>query len=162
MFKTLQRSTIIRSLATAAAAVAIASVAAAPASAYTIDRPKITDSGIDFGTNWDTFGAPLNGGYLYWNVNAAGVVTPHLTGNLYLKNSNGTCARMQIDYYDVAHNLITTKTGGRVCATSNALHTWSVNLQPFGANNVHHVHVSTTTETTPGVFQIVGTAVEDI
>jgi len=161
MFKTLQRSKIIRSLATAAAAVAIASLAAAPASAQ--DRPKITNQYVDFGINWGPFGAPLYGGYLYWNVNAAGVVTPHLTGNLYINNSNGKCARMRIDYYDAAHNWITVKTGGKVCATSNALHTWSVNLQPFGANNVYHVHVSTTEETAPGsgVFDVLGTAVED-
>jgi len=148
----------------AVAAVAMVAVAAAPASAYVVDRPKTTDTGIDFGTNWDTFGAPLNGGYLYWNVNAAGVVTPHLTGNLYLKNSSGVRARMRIDYYDAAHNLLATRYGGSVYATSDALHTWSVDLEPFGATDVYHVHVSTTKETGPGsgVYQIVGTAVEDI
>lgn len=150
-----------RAAVAALVAVGVSGLAAAPASAWSQDRPKITDAGIDFGTNWDTFGAPLNGGYLDWNT-SGGVVTPHLTGNLYLKNSNGTCARMRMEYFDASHLLIATRNGGTVCATSNALHTWSVNLQPFGASNVFHVHVSTTVETTPGNFVAVGTAVEDI
>jgi hypothetical protein len=170
MFKTMQRSTIKRSLVTAATAVALATVAAAPAAAYpwAVDHPKITNQGIDFGTNWNVFLAgPANGGDLVWDTpNTAscpsGTVRPHLTGNLYLNNASGTTARMQIDYYDAAHNWITTKNGGSVTAPDNALHNWSVDLQPFCADNIYHVHVSTTTEDSSGNFQIVGSVGEDI
>jgi len=163
--KTDRRSRVLRWLAGGVASVALAVGLAGPASAWpwADDRPKLTNQGIDFGTNWDGFGAPLNGGDLHWHYDVDGNVRPHLLGTLYLNNASGTTARMQIDYYDAAHNLIETKYGGAVTAQDNALHTYSVDLDPFEADNVYHVHVSTTTETaTPGDFQIVGTAGFDI
>ena len=72
-------------------------------------------------------------------------------------------ARMQIDYYDAAHRHIETKYGGAVRAPDNSLNVYSVDLDPFEAPNVFHVHVSTTTETaTPDLYQVVGTAGFDI
>jgi hypothetical protein len=162
MSRTTQCPSIIRWVLAAAAAMALAFATAGPASAWSVDHPKITNAGIDFGLNWDGFGAPLNGGSLVWNVAANGAVKPHLTGNLYLNNSSGVRARMRIDYYDAAHNLLTTKWGGIVSAPDNALHVYAVDLEPYAANNVYHVHVSTTTEGAPNVFGIVGTDVEDI
>jgi len=164
--KTNRRSRLLRWLAGGVASVALALGLAGPASAWpwADDRPRLTNQGIDFGINWDGFGAPLNGGELHWHTDAAGNVRPHLVnGNLYLNNSSGTTARMQIDYYDAAHNLLATRYGGAVTAPDNALHSYAVDLDPYEAPNVFHVHVSTTTETaTPGVFQVVGTAGFDI
>jgi hypothetical protein len=164
MFKTTQRSTIIRSLATLAAAVSVAAVAAAPASAdWPNDYPKITDDGIDFGSSgWNGFGEPWNGGELHWHDEADGDVRPHLLGTLWLNNSSGVTARMRIDYYDAAHRWITKATGGAVTARDNGLHHWSVDLDPFRAPNIYHVHISTEIETSPGDFEVVGTATEDI
>ena len=164
--RTHRRSRLLRWLAGGVASVSLALGIAGPASAYPWDddRPKLTNQGIDFGINWDGFGAPLNGGELHWHTDAAGNVRPHLVnGNLYLNNSSGTTARMQIDYYDAAHNHLATRYGGEVTAPDNALHAYSVDLDPYEAPNVFHVHVSTTTETaTPGVFQVVGSAGFDI
>jgi hypothetical protein len=163
--KTGQRSRMLRWMAGGVASVALALGIAGPASAWpwADDRPKLTNQGIDFGVNWDGFGAPLNGGELHWHYDVDGNVRPHLVGNMYLNNASGTTARMQIDYYDAAHNLIETEYGGDVTAPDNALHVYNVDLDPFEADNVYHVHVSTTTETgTPGVFQVVGTAGFDI
>ncbi len=160
---TRRRSPIIRWVATAAAAAGIALVAAAPASAWDTDRPKLTDPGIDFGIHWDGFGAPFDGGELHWHVEPDGDVRPHLVGgNLYLNNASGTRARMKIEYFDAAHNEIHEEFGGIVDATDNGLHSFSVDLEPYEAPNIYHVHISTTTEGAPGVFNEVGEVGYDI
>ena len=163
--KPTSRSRVLRWLAGGIASLAIVFGVAGPAAAFpwADDHPKLTNQGIDFGRNWDGFGAPINGGDLHWHYDVSGNVRPHLLGNLYLNNASGTTARMQIDYYDAAHRLIHTEYGGAVTAPDNALHSWSVDLDPYEAPNVFHVHISTTTETaTPGVFQVVGTDGFDI
>jgi hypothetical protein len=158
-----RRSPVIRGLAALAAAAGLALASASPALAWADDRPKITNQGIDFGLNWDGFGAPLNGGELHWHVDSDGDIDPHLVGNLYLNNASGTTARMRIDYYNAAHQWLNTSYGGEVTAPDNARHTYSVDLSPYEHPSAVHVHVSTTTETgTPGEFQIVGTAIEEI
>ena len=162
MSGTTRRSPVIRWLAAAAAAAGIVLAAAAPASAWDNDRPKITNQGIDFGLNWDGFGAPINGGELHWHTESNGNVDPHVVGNLYLNNSSGTRARMKIEYFDAAHNEIGEEWGGIVDAPDNGLHVFSVDLEPFEAPNVYHVHVSTTTEGAPNVFNEVGEVGYDI
>ena len=158
-----RRSPVIRGLAAVAAAAGLALAGASPALAWQDDHPKITNQGVDFGFDWDGFGAPLNGGELHWHVDANGDIDPHLVGNLYLNNASGTTARMQIDYYNAAHQWLHTSYGGAVTARDNDRYTYGVNLDPYDAPNIVHVHVSTTTETgTPGDFQVVGTAYEDI
>ena len=129
--RTRRSSSIIRWAAAAAAAAGIALAAAAPASAWDNDRPRITNQGIDFGTNWDGFGAPINGGELHWHTESNGNVDPHLVGNLYLNNSSGTRARMKIEYFDADHNEIGEEFGGIVDAPDNGLHTFAVDLEPF-------------------------------
>jgi hypothetical protein len=151
MFRTLQRSTITRSLAAAAAAVTIAAVGAAPALAWTPDYPFISTATEDFGGGpfLPLVGAPAAPGRLDWNT-PLGVVTPHLTGNLYATNLGGVRLRMRMTYYDSAYQWITTEYGGIVTPASNALHTWSVDLEPFGAINIFHVKVAITQESVPG------------
>ena len=63
MLKIIQGSTIVRSLATAAAALALTTVAAAPASAWPVDHPKLVGPHLDFGSSWNgALGEPTNGG----------------------------------------------------------------------------------------------------
>ena len=121
-----RRSPVIRGLAALAAAAGLALAGASPALAWQDDHPKITDPGVDFGFNWDGFGAPLNGGELHWHVDADGDIDPHLVGNLYLNNASGTTARMQIDYYNAAHQRLHTSYGGEVTARDNDRYTYGV------------------------------------
>lgn len=69
---------------------------------------------------------------------------------------------MKIEYFDAAHNEIGEEFGGIVDAPDNGLHVFSVDLEPFEAPNVYHVHVSTTTEGAPNVFNEVGEVAYDI
>lgn len=119
-------------LAPAAILAGLVMGSATPAGAVTLatDRPKITAQELDFGNNW-VVNAPVNGGYLYWNFNN-GIVTPRLTGKIYINNASGTCARMQLQYFDGSTKLAT-KNGGTVCAPNGALNTWNVDMAPYSS-----------------------------
>jgi hypothetical protein len=148
MPKTLQRSTITRSLAAAATAVAIAAVGATPASAWPVDHPLITSGDIKFGRGWNG-AAPAAGGNLHWDVDPAGIVTPRLSGNIFALNSAGYEVRVRMTYYDAAQNQITLRhSGWQGPATGNTVDIATgrnvfhiVGLDTFGANNVYGVNV---------------------
>ena len=160
MLRIKQRSSLVRSLATAAAAVAIAAVSAGPASAWQVDHPKVVGPNIDFGSNWSgALGAPLAGGNLRWDT-TGGTVTPKLSGRLFMNNVNGLRGRLRIDYYDAAHNRIALRhsTWRTAAAGFNAFD--FIDFKPFGAANVYGVEVSTQLEDAAGVITTV-TSVEE-
>lgn len=128
---------------------------ATPAHAVVLDtdRPHITAQELDFGTNWFA-GAPLNGGFLNWDV-TSGVVTPILTGNLYINNASGTCARMQMVYWNGTTKM-TTKNGALKCANDGSLHTFSINMSPFADKDITKVTVRLQVQNTNGTFTGVG------
>jgi hypothetical protein len=169
MSKIMQRTTIIRSLAAAATAVAFAAVAATPASAsppnWPVDHPHITNTQVNFGSDL-TNGAPAAGGNLHWGTDGAtGVVTPSVSGRMYVLNSAGLRVRMRIDYYDAAGNDIDPPrhSAWQGPAVGNGMNIFSiVDLAPFGANNVYAVRVSTERETAAGDIQIIGSTYETI
>ena len=162
MPKTMQRSTVVRSLATAAAALAITTVAAAPASAWPVDHPRIVGPHVDFGSNWNgAANEPNDGGNLYWDT-TGGVVTPTLSGRLFMNNVAGLRARLRIDYYDAAHNRIALRhsTWRTAAPGFNAFD--FVDFAPFGASNVYGVEVSTQYEDAAGDIHTVGSVEETI
>lgn len=115
------------------------------------DRPKLTTKGFDFGLNWDGFGAPLNGGNLDWDV-TNGIVTPELSGNLYLKNVSGQCAKIQVVYYD-GHDFVDLEESAVHCAPDNGRHTYAIDIEPVGDGAIDHVHVKINTLGNNGVWQ---------
>ena len=162
MPKTVQRSTVVRSLTTAAAALAIIAVAAAPASAWPVDHPKIVGPHVDFGSNWNGAAAePNDGGNLEWDT-TGGIVTPTLSGRLFMNNVDGLRGRLRIDYYDAAQNRITLRhsTWRTAAAGFNAFD--FVRFAPFGASNVYGVEVSTQIEDAAGDIHTVGSVQETI
>jgi hypothetical protein len=119
------------------------------------DRPKITESGFDFGLHWDTIAAPLNGGHLDWDV-TSGVVTPILTGNLYLKHVANVCAWMHIEYQDASHNSLAKKDGSHHCADTNSMQQFAVNLSPYSSPYITRVLISIEHENTDGSVSKIG------
>ena len=99
MPKSVQRATIVRSLATAAATLAIITVAAAPASAWrSITRGS--PAHVDFGatgtapSRTERRGEPVLGHHRRRH--------PHRSGRLFMNNVDGLRGRLRIDYYDAA------------------------------------------------------------
>jgi hypothetical protein len=154
MFKSKQRSTIIRSLATASAALAIAAVGAAPAAAWPVDHPKILHPDVKFGSGWDSvLGEPPDGGALHWDPDAAtGATRPRLSGRMYVKNSADRRVHMKLEYFDATGTEIPSSSRGSILETpiSNQLNTFNlVNFQPFMAANIFGVRVTIVRETAP-------------
>jgi hypothetical protein len=105
-----------------------------------VDRPKITETGYDFGLNWDTFGAPLNGGHLYWDL-TNGVVTPDLEGYLYLKNVSGNCAKMKVEYLDENSQVLATRYSAEHCASNDQMHQYWVDMASYGSSRLVYTRV---------------------
>ena len=120
-------------LAALVGALSLVAVAATPASAATTDRPKITETDFDFGLDW-VLGAPLNGGYLYWD-NAGQV---NLQGYMYLKNTFGDCARMHIKYYE-DNNLLAEDFSDWEAGSAAKVQYW-IN-ESYSTADVSHVHI---------------------
>jgi hypothetical protein len=152
MFKTLQRSTIIRSLATVATALAIAAVGAAPASAlvvWPVDNPMITGGDVQFGSG--NGATPFAGGELSWN-NVGGNVSPSLSGKIYVQNSIGKRVHMKIAYRDAWGTVITSRTSPYETVNTNPDTFILTDFMPFDAPNIYAVTVSTLRDNTPTVI----------
>lgn len=102
-------------------AVGLVTAAAVPARAVqSIDRPRSTNVGHDFGINWDAFGAPMNGGHLYWDVTGQNVSTA-LEGWQYWKNVAGITASIQVEYHDAAGNFLALRESTPYAPPTNAM-----------------------------------------
>jgi hypothetical protein len=149
---------LLATLAVGAGAVA----AAAPASAtvHETDRPKVTEKHFDFGTHW-AVGAPLNGGYLDWDV-INGYTYPELSGYLYLTDKE--CARVHVKYYDDDegnHTYLGDRATGTYCAPGNKKTQWWVDVSSFFSTTVTHAHVRIEKKNASGDWVLVGEDVED-
>ena len=113
-------------------------------------------------SNWNgAANEPNDGGNLYRDA-TGGVVTPTLSGRLFMNNVDGLRGRLRIDYYDAAQNRITLRhsTWRTAAAGLNAFD--FVDFKPFGAGNVYGVEVSTQIEDAAGDIHTVGSVLETI
>jgi hypothetical protein len=136
-------------VAGAVALVAGLTLIASPASADTTDtdRPRMTASGYDFGTNWSGFGEPFNGGTLTWDVDdATDGVTIRLTGNLYINNNEDECANLTVLYHDADGGYEGAHSTGEGCATDGGLNSFPVDLRTpssWAPNpDIDHLHLT--------------------
>ncbi len=125
------------------------------------DNVKITEDGVDFGNSSFSLGQPTGSGSVSWRLDD-GVVTPHLTGTLWINNSSGVCSRMNIRYLTEGGTFVTERSGGTVCASDNGLHSFSVDLDPFDSNKVGKVKVQLQTQGTNGSYSTAGSATVSI
>jgi hypothetical protein len=150
------RSILTRPLVTVAAAIGVASLAAAPASAWPVDHPRITGQDVHFGSNWNSaFAAPADGGILRWDT-TGGIVTPTLSGKLYMTNSAGLEGRLRVEYYDANRSRIMLwhSQWYPAAAGFNAFNI--IDFAPFGAANVYAVTVKTEVKDAIGDIQTTG------
>lgn len=92
---------------TPASAASRASAAVSIASATPV---RLTGRDVDFGDG-DMFNdEPIGFGLLTWET-TNGSIKPRLKGKLYLKSAMGVTARMQMRYFDVHGNVLTTQVG---------------------------------------------------
>jgi hypothetical protein len=153
---------------TMAAAVAAASLAAAvgagsASAAGPIDPvAALNNSNVAYGTSW-AGGLASGTPDLHWNQNG-NLTTPRLVapGNLYIENTFGLEARLQIQHYsDAAHtNLIATRDGGTKVGTGGFL---DVNPIVLGGvtSTATHVHINLQKKI-GGVWTTVSAGSEDL
>ncbi len=146
-----------------AGGVALAAAGEADASVDTsrTDRPLISAGNLDFGNNL-TLGVPLNGGIVNYDV-VNGVITPWVSGQLYINNAKDTCTRVEVDYHDTAHNELHTWDSSGYCVSDNASYQEVISDSAFGSADVDHViiKIDTRKKSDPvSAYRTVGTAVE--
>jgi hypothetical protein len=119
------------------------------------DDVKITEPGVDFGGS--TFGTstPDGPGNMEWTLKS-GLVTPHLTGTIWLDRSATVCARIHLRYLTESGAFLAQRAGGDKCAPDNGLAHASVDLSPYSSNEIGKVEVELQTEATDGTWNTAG------
>jgi hypothetical protein len=115
---------------------------ASPANAVIVgntDRPKISASGRDFGNNFFISG-PLNGGIVNWDL-TNNVITPWISGQLYLNNMDNDCTRIWVIYHDSSGDELGTRQSSWYCPSDNRSHQYTISISSFGDPDVDHVHI---------------------
>jgi hypothetical protein len=140
-----------RTLTLAAAVVAAASIAGtAQAAVIDTDAARITAAKYDFGGSAYAAGAPTGSGDLEFEF-SGGKVRPRLTGTLHLNDADGTCARMQLRYFDKqGAELVDPKRGGTKCETDDQHHSYDVDLDPYSDDSIESVEVGLQKKTATG------------
>lgn len=124
---------------------------------FTADKVRLTSDGVDFGDGTWGIGSPLGSGRMAWVRKEDGMITPRLTGGLFLNNMGGTCARMLMTYVDAGGGEIATEHGGSVCSPDNARHRWDIDLDPFSSTRIDSVVVAMQTQATNGTWHTIDT-----
>jgi hypothetical protein len=149
-------------LATLSAATLGLGISASPASAAVVDNDpvRVLTGNVDIGAGAIVAGTP---GFadVAWDVSPAGVVTPTLTGELYIANP-GTCARVRLESRDAAHVVINSRPGITRCAVLGGAIQWPVTLSNTGTTATRHVHVIAQVLSAAGVWTDVNFTTADL
>jgi hypothetical protein len=140
-----------KTLTLAAAVIAAASIAGtAEAAVIDTDAARMTAAKYDFGGSAYVAGAPTGSGDLEFKL-SGGKVTPRLTGTLHLNEADGSCARMQLRYFDrQGVELVDAKRGGKKCETDDQHHAYDVDLDPYSDDSIESVEVGLQKKTASG------------
>ncbi|MEO5900212.1 MAG: hypothetical protein ABIR68_08775 [Ilumatobacteraceae bacterium] len=109
--------------------------------AVDIDSPLISRATYDFGTGNFVGGSPASPGTLTWTTSGSGVLTPRLTGTLYM-NDTENCARMRMRFSNASGGELAVKYGGTVCGHNDELKKYTVDLAPYSSSAITEVHIS--------------------
>jgi hypothetical protein len=128
------------------------------------DPIEITAHHVDLGDpNWDwVFSVPGGPAPLVWEIDSSGVLRPHLVATIHLNNANGTCARVNLRYYDASNTLLDHHAGGPACATDNDHHEFSVDQNPYADNDIDHIKVQLETQNSDGSWSVLDSTTADI
>jgi hypothetical protein len=128
------------------------------------DPIEITEHHVDLGDpNWDwIFSVPGGPAPLVWEIDNNGVLRPHLVATIHLNNTKGTCARVNLRYYDASNTLLDHDAGGSACVKDNDHHEFSVDLNPYADDDVDHIKVQLETQNSDGSWSVLGSTTADI
>jgi hypothetical protein len=126
------------------AALAAAAVAAAGAAAdlipYYVDGDTVSTLGSgDFKFHQGTVG--------WWYDN--GTISAHLKGEMKVKNADGACVRMRLEYFNDSKSL-KVKYGGTMCPPDGKTHRYTVDMNPWANPNIDLLKVTLQKETAKG------------
>lgn len=134
---------------------ALAGQASATIDPNRTDRPRMSGPNRDFGNN-QFLGSPLNGGIVNWDVNSSGVITPWVSGQLYLNNLAGECTQVAVVYHDSAHNQLATRNSGQFCHSDNRSDQHTISISSYGSADVDHIVI----QIKDGAYTTVNSVVE--
>jgi hypothetical protein len=137
-------------------AIAAALTLAGSAQAIVIDTdyPELNGDDHDFGNSTLVLGSPSGGGKLKFEL-SGGKLEPRLTGTIHMKDADGTCARMHLEYRDEDNSLlIPAEHGGTVCVGDDKHHEFTVDLSPYADDDIDNVKVQLEKQTAGGWFVV--------
>lgn len=130
------------------AALASATIASSASAQQALGDPDLftlspTSWETKFGTVCQVAGDPLSDAALVWNLDAAGDITPQVTGDICVQPlSNSVQAQIVIEYYDDDHEVAATRLSKKKTG-NGGLDVFPVDRGEltFGSANIDHVHV---------------------
>ncbi len=107
------------------------------------DLVRLTARHVDFGD--DPFDAnlsmPLTFGVLDWGVSRL-TVQPVLTGKVYMNDSRGREAKIQMRFFDIFGTELQDARSESFIPTSDGLQSWAVDFSPYSNPTIEKVEVS--------------------
>ena len=164
------RAVVVALLPVVGAMLASAGQASATIDPNETDRPKISAGDRDFGNNLFA-GAPLNGGIVNWDVtphppeyahdrtNYCDVVTPWVSGQLYVNNLAWESTRVSVLYHDHSHGLLYPWHSPTFTPVDNKSHQYTISDSAYGDSDVDHIVIQIE-KSVNGTWTAVGSAVE--
>ena len=121
------------------------------------DPVKITEDGLDFGSEGFLGSGPTGSGTLIWRYET-GRVHARLQGIVHLNNVAGVCARMKVDHLAAGGALLGRDEGETVCARDNRHYRWRIDLGSFSHRDTVKANVSLQTLGSDDVWRNAGRA----
>lgn len=107
------------------------------------DLVRLTANHVDFGDDpFDVaLSMPLGFGVLDWNL-TGGTIRPTLTGRIYMNDSRGREAKVQMRFFDVFGTQLADRRSESFYPTSDGLQSWAVDYSPYANSSIEKVEVS--------------------
>jgi hypothetical protein len=139
-----------------------AGLLAGSAQATVVDKDdvKLTSAGYDFGSYSSIAGNPTGAGTLRWRHEDSSI-RPDLEGYIHMDDSDGTCARIAMTYYNDGE-VLETKFSGSLCADDDRHHLTNVNLQRYSDDRIDAVVVALQRETAFTPWMTIESAVYEL
>ena len=118
---------------------------------------KITEDGLDFGSEGFLGSGPTGSGTLTWRYET-GRVHARLQGILHLNNVAGACARMKVDHLAAGGAVLGSDEGETVCARDNRHYRWRIDLGSFSHRDTVKANVRLQTLGSDDVWRNAGRA----
>ncbi len=118
---------------------------------------SISRAEFDLGSGDFVGGTAASPATVTWSVSGSGIITPTVSGTLYMKNADDLCGRMRYKYINnsAGMGVLEERTGTENCVTNDDLYTFDVQTGNYSNSAVDEVKIIIEKKS-QGVWSVVG------